>query len=93
MGPASSEAHSGIPFGLGWFLLLLSTSVYVCMYVSSGSDCVLVFYIHFNFNVMQNSNCLTIIDAMETNSGLYSCQYNSDGDAVVVTDIQVSITR
>ena len=41
---------------------------------------------------MQFGNRLTIIDAMETNSGLYSCQYSSRDDAVVVTDIQIIIT-
>ena len=40
----------------------------------------------------QDGNRLTIIDAMETNSGLYSCQHISRDDAVVVTDIQINIT-
>ena len=68
---------------LGGFLLLIYCII-VCI--------ICKVYAHCKFNVMQDGNRLTIIDAMETNSGLYSCQHISTDDAVVVTDIQINIT-
>ena len=55
--------------------------------------CFWFLHIHFSFQISQDGHRLTISNAVVDNSGVYTCQYNGSGGAVVASDTQVSVSR